>query len=386
MDPILLIIKYLFKKKNVDNNDESISSFFSNGVSFPNFISLILNVDSIPGCKKNPTSLFQKKINNTSALQFLFQNYPKIKAFNPQCENEKDQIYLLQLILTKQCFTNDLSIILKKSNLISEKFGFHISGKKDLISLKYLSTLLNIVTNGDFPLSENLAEIVQNHKNKNLKIPLFINESSLSSENSFIFLIQIQVIFDEFSDEINQLLNDGEKSSSSQKNQENDQQIQNENIKSRRKSDEIQDKLNIVENNETKTEEKTDTKTEIPSISNLQEKNESNIQSVDENENEIKSSLKNILSNIQLDSQDLNLNDDQPKRESISLLDKLNIYESANDPSNSTESNENDDQLTINDDSESKENETLNLECIAPPTLISSIQKIKKKKRIIIHN
>ena len=71
------IIKYLFNKKNIDNKDESINSFFDNGQSFPQFISLIFDVDTIQGVKKNPSSLFQKKINNTSALQFLFQRNQK---------------------------------------------------------------------------------------------------------------------------------------------------------------------------------------------------------------------------------------------------------------------------------------------------------------------
>ncbi|KAK8870913.1 hypothetical protein M9Y10_008826 [Tritrichomonas musculus] len=204
MDPLLLIIKYLFEKKNITNDDESIDSFFANGISFPKFIQLIFNVDSIPGVRKNPKMVFHKKINNDTALQYLFYRNEKIKKINPSYETEKNQINLLQLILTLQCFPANIEEIIDRSNKILEKSGVHITKKNELINLKILTSLLNIFTKGSFPISDNYNEIITNFQKS--QIPQVFNEKSLDVQNSYIFIIQIQIILDFFSEIQNQSL------------------------------------------------------------------------------------------------------------------------------------------------------------------------------------
>ena len=61
MDPILRVVHYLFKKKNIINTDESISSFFENGIAFPQFVALIFNIEAIPKINPNPKTVFHKK-------------------------------------------------------------------------------------------------------------------------------------------------------------------------------------------------------------------------------------------------------------------------------------------------------------------------------------
>lgn len=60
MDPILSIIKYIFSRKNAVNNDKSINDFFANGISFPQFISLVFDIPEIPQIDKNPKTLIEK--------------------------------------------------------------------------------------------------------------------------------------------------------------------------------------------------------------------------------------------------------------------------------------------------------------------------------------
>lgn len=344
MEPILQIIKYLFKKKNIDNNDDSIASFFSNGQSFPDFIALIFDIEVIPGVKKNPTSLFQRKINNTSALQFLFQKNQKIKMINPCCENEKDQKDLLRLILTMQCYTSTASVILDKSNTIVEKFGIQILKKDDLITLKFLSLLLNILTEGIFPLSENLPDIIDNCIKYNINCPIFINEDSLKAQNSFIFLIQIQIIFEVFSEKIEQILNqeknstpvpkfeisDQNKSMNDQSNtvSQVDQQSQinfddqknQSSSKTRKRSSAFQDKINSFNNTESKTENSQKEKSF---------QNSTNINLQKDNPN------RNI--NFKSDDNKNQSNDNKIRRSSSSFQDKIdaiNNKEAKSDTSN----------------------------------------------------
>lgn len=49
----LLIIKYIFERENIINNDDSIDSFFDNGTSFPQLVSMALN-EEIPDFIENP--------------------------------------------------------------------------------------------------------------------------------------------------------------------------------------------------------------------------------------------------------------------------------------------------------------------------------------------
>ena len=53
MIPILRIIHYIFKKHNEAITEESLDSFFDNGIAFPHFIELIFD-EKIPGITDNP--------------------------------------------------------------------------------------------------------------------------------------------------------------------------------------------------------------------------------------------------------------------------------------------------------------------------------------------
>lgn len=212
MDPYLLIIKYLFKRQGIENNDDSIDSFFENGLSFPQFISLIFNVDEIPKINKNPKTLFHKKMNNDLALQFLCQKNPNIGKFNPTYNNERDRTNLLLMIFTKQCFDLNATEIISKCNLIVESLNIKFEKKSDVVSLNCLLSLLNVLTNGkvsyeaNIDTNKNFDEIV-NQSFLLAEAPLVINKSCLDIQNHNLFLIQIEILFEFFSGKIKQIEN-----------------------------------------------------------------------------------------------------------------------------------------------------------------------------------
>ena len=119
MDPILRIIHYLFKKKNIVNKDETFNSFFDNGVAFPQFVAIAFNIDEIPHINKSAKlGIFHKNMNNSTALRYLYDHNPTIAKISPNYTTEKDKAGLLSLILTKQCYSLNLPLIISKCNKI----------------------------------------------------------------------------------------------------------------------------------------------------------------------------------------------------------------------------------------------------------------------------
>lgn len=196
-DSILLIIKYLLKKKNTINDDTSIDSFFSNGVSFPLFMAKIFDFPSFPGIVEKPESEEQCQFNNNKALQFLIENNKQIKLLNPKFETKEDRNELLKQILIHQCFPDTPIKIKSKLDLTFESTHFQIKKINDMLNFKTMSLILHIFTKESFPITDSLEEISQNCKKCN--IPFVVNESSLEKQNAFVFLIQIQIFYDFFS-------------------------------------------------------------------------------------------------------------------------------------------------------------------------------------------
>lgn len=208
MDSILRIIKYLFKEKSIVNDDESIESFFENGISFPSFISMIFGADEIPGIIKAPKTIFHKKINNDKAIQFLFQNNEYIRKVNPSYETYKDKINLLSMILTKQCFIINEQKIIQKCNLIVKPLGKFFSNQKDFVKISNLFTLLNVLTDGTIQtVSDDQDDIDSLLKNcfEKVDVPLVVDSNSVNIHNCYQFFIQIEIIFRSFSEKINKI-------------------------------------------------------------------------------------------------------------------------------------------------------------------------------------
>lgn len=202
MDPIIRIINYLFKKKNIVNNDSTINSFFDNGVAFPQFVSLIFNVPEIPQIIKNPKTIFHKKLNNDLALQFLFKKNREIQLLNPSFYTEEEKTNLLALILTKQCFKINHQQVLEKCNIMVRPLNLHFKDLNELISKKCILSLLMALTNGKIQIENDDVDFNQLMDDifKQANVPLFINEKSLNEENHFIFFIQLEVIFETYSE------------------------------------------------------------------------------------------------------------------------------------------------------------------------------------------
>lgn len=200
MDPILKIIKYYLSQNNILNNDDSIDSFFDNGVSFPQFISTIYN-ESIPKIIKVPKTLSNKNSNNELALQFIFQKNDYFQKINLKYDSYEDKVNLLELIITQLCFTTDYKEIIKKCNSILQPLGIKYAGKKDLLKFSNLLTLLNAFTNEDLKIiSDDQINIIDILKEsfKKANVPFVLDENSLSIQKQYQFYIQIDIIFNNY--------------------------------------------------------------------------------------------------------------------------------------------------------------------------------------------
>ena len=240
MDPLLSIIKWILKKKNIENDDKSLDSFFDNGVSFPQFVSIIYDIEKIPNIRLNPQTLFHKKANNEVALQYLCQKNEIIRAAKPNIEAYNGKKNIILLILTRVCFTIQYQEIIEKSNILLINFCMDYKTKSDLMNLSYLQLLLNVLTDRKVAVE---TDINQSNFNEIMtksfeiaQVPLFINFNSVKPENQEIFFIQIQIIFDIYSEKINELI-------AKPKTEEN--QEKNENDKND-KNDKNDDDLNYI--------------------------------------------------------------------------------------------------------------------------------------------
>lgn len=198
-------IKYLLKRGGIENNDESIDSFFENGYSFPQLIATIFQVDQIPNITKTPHSEYFKSKNNKVALQFLFDKNSTIAELNPNFQTENDRINLINLIITRQCFKiNSEDIILQCKKLLKSS-DIKCESLDDIMKPTFLTTLLSVLTDDsitkDINLDKGNFDIIINSFEK-AKVPLILNQDSFNIENPDIYLIQIQIIFDIFSEKI----------------------------------------------------------------------------------------------------------------------------------------------------------------------------------------
>lgn len=200
MERIYRIIKYLFRKNNIKKIEKDVDQFFDNGVSFPLLVAISFNIPNIPDFNPNPTNPSQQKANNDIALQYLFQKNKEIKAFSPSFNSKKDKLFLLSLILKRQIFRINLLEIMAKCNDIIQKIGLHFTKKSEIISEKCILAILNVFTNGKVPIKTNCSDfdvtLMQSFKMAN--VPLVIDKTSLEEENDFLFLIQIEIIFQHF--------------------------------------------------------------------------------------------------------------------------------------------------------------------------------------------
>lgn len=207
MKPIFRIISYFFKKRNISFTDQNIHSFFENGVSFPKFVALSLNVDEIPQIIGNPEMSNQKEHNNKIALQFLFQKCPEIAKKSPSFITDQNKANLLELILTNICFNIDLSEILNKCNKILQPAGITLNNIDELMNKKILITLLCLLSSNESNYESETNDFDQLIFNyfQFAEVPLVIDESTLNTKNRNIFLIQILIIFDIYSEKISHL-------------------------------------------------------------------------------------------------------------------------------------------------------------------------------------
>lgn len=248
MDNILPIIDYLFSERNVINSDNSLNSFFDNGVSFPLLVAISFNLDQIPNVNSKPKTLFTKKKNNDIALKYLLQNNHEIAKLSPKFKSEQDKLNLLILILTKQCFTLDHQEILTKCNLIASPYKIYFSSVNELVHPEYLLALLNVLTDGKSKTGNEIKSIDQSiiiAFNK-ANVPLVTNPSLLQGEYQFTFFIQIEIIFRIYSSKINHLIQPKKKDDQiQQKFNEKPKDDQNQQKpKEQSKDDQIQQKFN----------------------------------------------------------------------------------------------------------------------------------------------
>ena len=204
MNPILKVISFLFKKENIDIKNNTIKSFFDSGTLFPKFVALSLKIDEIPNIIPKPKQKEEKEANNEIALAFLSKKNEAIAKTNLRLETVEDQYNILKQILTKQCFSINEQEILNKCNAIAEKSNIHFSNKSELINWKSLLILLNTLSGENFQTEDETQNNFEHTNNffQKAQIPLVIDQTSLKDENQFLFYIQIEILFDFYSEKV----------------------------------------------------------------------------------------------------------------------------------------------------------------------------------------
>lgn len=207
MSPLLRIVNYFLKKKGIISNEEELDHFFDNGVSFPQFIAVAFNIDQIPNIVQKPQNDSQRNLNNNIALEFLFQENEEIGQISPSFYTTKDKSNLLSLILTKQCFKIKYVKIISKCNLIVQSLGLRFININDIIKKETIVALLHVLTDKKVQIDTetNDFNLLMTQIFEKAKVPLVIDETSLEPPNQFLFLIQILIIFEHFSDKIKQI-------------------------------------------------------------------------------------------------------------------------------------------------------------------------------------
>ena len=93
--------------------------------------------------------------------------------------------------------------MIDKCNIILHPLGIYFTKVSDMLNEKCIIALLHILT--DFKVQINTKINDFSEITKQSKVPLVINESTIDSQNHFLYLIQIQIIFDFFSDKIDKI-------------------------------------------------------------------------------------------------------------------------------------------------------------------------------------
>ena len=280
----------LFKNKNKENNDESIDEFFENGISFPQFISILYNLEIIPKVNPNPKNIFQRRENNNIALRYLCQNDDFFSKLNPNLNSPQDKTNLLLDILSKKCFQVNIQEIIDKSNLILK--NYQIQNKKELANPSFILRLLNFLTDNEVKIDQ---DITKDNFNEIMmkcfeiaKVPFFINYESMKINNQNILYIQIQLIFDCYSEKINGLRYEDVQSEIQNKNEEENDENNNE-----REKDENNDEGEKDENNNEGGKDENNNEGEKDENNNNDENKDE-----DEDDNDNGSAIKNVVFNI----------------------------------------------------------------------------------------
>lgn len=193
MDPLLSIVKYIFQINKLENNDKSIKSFLKNGKSFPQFILLIFPPDEN---ENKSQSLITPKWNNAMAYEYLSNKYPAFKTKSPNFSNEKWGRKFLLKILKILYFGKYKKELIEKSNIILRPFNVYFNDLNSIINSQYLLLILNVLTNGPTDIPTNFNDEFQ---------PYFHIFDDDKIENKIFFLLQIQIIFNIYSERIYQL-------------------------------------------------------------------------------------------------------------------------------------------------------------------------------------
>lgn len=202
MDPYLLVIKYIFEKNKKENVDDTLEQFFSNGLSFPQFISILYEIDQIPGVVESKNK-FQIANNNMKALSFLGQKNPFFSSYSINFNDPKNQQSLIQLILNKVYFKINRPNFLKKVNDFLHPFDLKISNFSEFIQGNGFMKILNVVSNGTIPSeikvnnNDELINSLKQHFNS-LNIAIIIDKSSLMPTNQDFLMYQALIIMDQF--------------------------------------------------------------------------------------------------------------------------------------------------------------------------------------------
>lgn len=191
MEPYILTLKYIFKKngKSFPEDCNSLEEFFQNGISFPQLVSIIYDLDSIPNTTKVPKNIMAKNINNNAAFDFLSSKNSFFKNINSDFSIEKNRVNIIKSILEKEYIKSSSKDCLSKCNEYLKQNDDKISNFSEFSNI--IGFLKLFSASSKCSVADFLIQFI-----KSYDAPVVIDKESFKPEYNDILMFQALLILE----------------------------------------------------------------------------------------------------------------------------------------------------------------------------------------------
>ena len=124
--------------------------------------------------------------------------------------SHRERKNLLSMLFKNMCFPMSPEEVLIKSNKILNSINIQFENSKDIINGYFITLLLHVLTDGEVKIKKKIDKFdkIMQETFSIAKVPLIIDKKDISKLKTDYFYIQIQIIFEVYSEKIEKLIND----------------------------------------------------------------------------------------------------------------------------------------------------------------------------------